>query len=417
MNLLFVKVLAMKTKFTLVILTLFLFIFASYAQKVDPNRGNPKDSTIHVKDSLYIRDSTRVEKDSMEYRPKLRILPMDTLVSIGSAIDYKLQMLNDSSEWIDLDAKWSLKGSSIGSIDENGHLDVTASGIAYVVVFAEEGRIVARVVSREAVTVADSTGLNTISISRVFPDGKVLPPQVIKEGDSYKIGGLPAPLNLLNGAQIYFPVGSLHENIAIQIKLPEFVKVDRQKNVNFGGKILNAVSFDVYVNDVHIEPYNFDIPLNVILPFKRGVIRKMGLDISRLSLFYAKDSTELDSMGISNVMLDTITNQIYSQVAHFSSLALTEVSQYTSTKKIAELNQMIVYPNPANANLNIDFNGVKTESATIVITNILGQTVLTAKTTSNTVQLNTSGLSTGLYHLQVLDEQNKLIFVSKIMKK
>jgi len=407
----------MKKKFTLVILGMILFLNTSWAQRNDHFMGNHKDSTMNSRDSLKMGDSIHVDKDSIEFRPKLRIQPMDTLVSIGSTIDYRLQMLNDSSEWIDINGEWSMKGSAIGSINKNGHLEVTASGIAYVVVHAADCRTVARVVSREAVSVADSSDLNTISISRVFPDGRVLPPQIIKEGDSYKIGGLPAPLNLLNGAQIYFPVGSLHEDIAIQIKLPKFVKVDRQKNVNFGGKILNAISFDVYVNDVHIEPYNFDIPLNVILPFKHGIIRKMGLDISRLSLFYAKDSTELDSKGISNVMLDTTNNQIYSQVAHFSSLALTDVSLLTSTKSLSELNQLTVYPNPVNDILNIDFNGVKTDGATIVITNIIGEAVLTVKTTSNRFQLNTSVLNTGFYQIQVLDDQNKLIYVNKIMKR
>lgn len=393
----------MKKTCTLFILSMFLFLSTTYAQKSD---------------STYVEnDSTHVDTDSTAFRPKLRIQPMDTLVSIGSTIDYKLQMLNDSSEWVDIDAVWSLKGSAIGTISQVGHLEVTASGIAYVIAQTAEGRIIARVVSREAVVVADSSDLNTISISRVFPDGKVLPAQIVKEGGSYTMGGLPAPLNLLNGAQIYFPVGSLHENIAIQIKLPAFVKVDRQKNVNFGGKILNAISFDVYVNNVHIEPYYFDIPLNVILPYKHGLVRKMGLDISKLSLFYAKDSTELDSKGISNVMLDTTTNQIYSQVAHFSCLALSEGAQFTSTGKNADLEQINFYPNPVDHNLYINLNGVQADGAAIVITNMLGQKVVTMKTSSNMLQLNTSGWSAGLYQLQVLDKQNNLIYVSKIVKK
>jgi len=371
---------------------------------------------IIIRDTVAIKDDRERDddKDSISVS-KLRILPNDTIVAIGSIVNYKAQILNDSNVWVDINAKWALMGKRIGSITSNGQVNITGHGVGYVVAITDSGRVVTRLMSQE--TVADTLDLNKITISRVLSDGKVISEKTVLEGGKYKIGGLPAPYNLLNGAQIYFPVGCLHEDIALHIKLPTFAKVDSAKSVSFGKNVLNAVSFEVYVNDIHISPYYFDTPLNITIPFKRGLMKNMGMNITKLSLFYADDSLDLTPNGISNLMIDSMSNVISSNVEHFSTLAIAEENQVLTVKNASTLSLIDFYPNPIEDILNINLNEIKTEGISIIITNIFGQTVLSTNSVSSEMQLDISKLGSGIYNLQILDNQHKLLASKKLIKR
>ena len=377
---------------------------------------------INVRDSVTFKDDDDHDaerdddndKDSISVS-KLRILPNDTIVAIGSIVNYKAQILNDSNVWVDINAKWALMGKRIGSITSNGQVEITGHGVGYIVAITDSGRFVTRLMSQE--TVADTLDLNKITISRVLSDGKVISEKTVLEGGKYKIGGLPAPYNLLNGAQIYFPVGCLHEDIALHIKLPTFAKVDSAKSISFGKKVLNAVSFEVYVNDVHISPYYFDTPLNITIPFKRGLMKNMGMNVTKLSLFYADDSLDLTPKGISNLMIDSMSNVISSNVEHFSTLAIAEENQVLTVKNASTLSLIDFYPNPIEDILNINLNEIETEGISIIITNIFGQTVLSRNSVSSEMQLDISKLGSGIYNLQILDNQHKLLASKKLIKR
>lgn len=270
--------------------------------------------------------------------------------------------------------------------------------------------------------VADTTGINNIYISRVLPSGKILPAQLIKEGQTYVIGGLPSPMNILNGGEIYFPVGSLNEDIKIHIELPKYAKIvkadsDKSDSVSFRNKkVLNSVAFHVFVNDSLISPYYFQLPLEVKIPFKRGLIRKLGLDASKLSLFYASDSLELDQDGISEVVIDSAENVIKSKVAHFSNLVVAEGNGIT---KLADMSMPLVtmYPNPVGDFLNIKFSEELKGNKTVRVYNMMGQPFVKSVNNTSQMQLNMSSLPAGVYFIKVTNDLNEVISSKPVLKK
>jgi len=270
--------------------------------------------------------------------------------------------------------------------------------------------------------VSDTTGINKIYISRVLPSGKILPAQLVKEGQTYVIGGLPSPMNILNGGEIYFPVGSLNEDIKIHIELPKYAKIvktesDKSDSVSFRNtKVLNSVAFHVFVNDSLISPYYFEMPIEVKIPFKRGLIKKLGIDASRLSLFYASDSLELDQDGISDVIIDSAENVIKSKVAHFSNLAVAEGNGMT---KLANLStsQVTMYPNPVGDFLNLKFSEELKGNKTVRVYNVMGRPFFKEVNNSSQMQINMSLLPIGVYIIKISNEKNEVISSRPVLKK
>lgn len=68
-------------------------------------------------------------------------------------------------------------------------------------------------------------------------------------------------------------------------------------------------------------------------------------------------------------------------------------------------NEIVIYPNPAKEILNIQFNNKSNNTIKIMITNLLGETVLTETTISNTISINTSQLNSGVYFVTIFDSE------------
>ncbi len=284
------------------------------------------------------------------------LLPRDTIIAIGDQVQYTVyeKTLSDSmGPELDTNFTWSLDGMPIGSIDQNGLLDVSATG--YAIVKVELGDMSASALVIVQDSTADTT-INNITITRDSPNllgYSVM--QELTEGEIWTLGGLPHPMNVLNGGQIYFPIGSLTEDIRIHISLPQFAEI-RGDSVGWGHEgVLGGVEFNVMVNDTIQEPYYFETPLIVGLVFKRGLLDKMGIDPYTLSMYFAMvedDSLMFDSTGISATTVDLNFNRIFSGVAHFSSLAIlgetvtTQIDNNTSIPAGFVLEQN--YPNPFN---------------------------------------------------------------------
>ncbi len=134
---------------------------------------------------------------------------------------------------------------------------------------------------------AEGSGF-TVAFSRVKSDGKITKfGKTVQEGETKTLGGIPHPLNFLNGGKLFFPENSLSEDITISIKLPEFAKDKGDKeDVDFGDSIAVAVTFEVSVNDSVISPYAFGVPLELNLPYKKGLLDKLGIDPLDLGMFF-----------------------------------------------------------------------------------------------------------------------------------
>jgi len=182
------------------------------------------------------------------------------------------------------------------------------------------------------ITVSESTpsDVSLINFRRLKVDGSEVSggrPK-IDEGKTYTLAGLKKPLNILNGAKLEFPEGSVPDDtITITIKLPEFIKVENDTVAGFRDSMISSIEFIVTVDDDTISPYNFSKPINVTIPYKRGLMEKYGFSAEDLGLFFF-DTTGtglgvFDTTGISNSTVSAANNRISGQVSHFSNLAVT----------------------------------------------------------------------------------------------
>jgi len=358
---------------------------------------------------------------------RIVIWPADTTIIVGDTLQYKAMFVDTNGIATDTTVHWEINGKSVGPFFGDGTLLALLPGKSVI-----KGRLwdltgTAKITVID--TSADTTGINTISIARVKPDGKVLPAKDIHEGDVFVLGGIPAPFNILNGGYLYFPVGSLKEDITLHIKLPSFTKV-KDDSVHFPKEIVNGIQFDVLVNDTLVEPYYFERPLSVALPFKRGHLKRYGITAEQLSMFFAMDSVTFDTIGIENVVVDTSANRIFGQVAHFSTLVLKkDPSLPTSQEKYEDPanypNGFALYqnyPNPFNPSTTIAFNLPVASQTRLTIYNILGEQVAELvngfqKAGAYTVNFDAANfrMSTGVYFYRLeagsFVESRKMILI------
>jgi hypothetical protein len=100
-----------------------------------------------------------------------------------------------------------------------------------------------------------------------------------------------------------------------------------------------------------------------------------------------------------------------------------------STEKVVKINVVTgvvsaidkvvnVYPNPVVDNLTIDFGTMRMDAYSFRMNTILGKTVYSSPIQSSSIVLNMNTFAkTGLYFLQIIDDQNNIVMTKKILKK
>jgi hypothetical protein len=348
-------------------------------------------------------------EDNEDYNG-LVMLSRDTIVTLGEEVQFAVYYRAENGEpskLADSSFTWSLDGMSVGTISQDGLLNTTAFG--YAIVKAEIGDVGASALVIVQDSIADSTSINAITITRDSPNPQgysVM--RELTEGEIWTIGGLPHPMNVLNGGQIYFPLGCLTEDIRIHISLPKFAEV-RGDSVGWGHEgVLAGVEFNVMVNDTIQEPYYFETPLIVGLVYKRGLLDKLGLDPASLSMFFATmdgDSVMFDTTGITGTTLDLVFNRIFSGVIHFSSLAIVGETSVTAIDDLViPSNYMLEqnYPNPFNPVTTFRYTLPEAQNVSIAIYDITGRQVETLlngyqQAGNYMLRWNASHYSSGVY--------------------
>jgi len=336
----------------------------------------------------------------------LAIVPADTILQVHNYLQFDAQIVDTHGVAHPTEADWYVKRHRVGPITNDGLLFSYFPG--YSKIMAKRDSMVAKARLTVVDTTADSSGVNKIKMVAKFPWGGHSHYKILKEGEMYLLGGLPFPFNIIFGSKLYFPNGSLHEDITIEVELPQFCKI-RGDSIDFVDRIVNGIKFNVFAGDSLVEPYYFDKSVSISIPYNRGILRRHKIDPERLSLFYAIDSTTFDSLGISHVMVDTANTRIYALVEHFSSLVVREKVTVTSIKNDHGLNVVPGdfelkqnYPNPFNPKTTINYQLPVSSDVDLSIYNILGQKVATLVSKEQTagsynIEWDATGFASGVY--------------------
>ena len=361
---------------------------------------------------------------------ELVILPEDTVLHVGDSLRFVAKLLDPNGTPIDTVLHWKLKGDDIGIIDSTGYFVATQPGFA--LVKARAGHENADASIQVISSVADTSNAKSILVKTCLPNGFELPDSmVIREGNMIKFRGFPFPFNLLNGGLLTIPSGALHENITLTIYLPEFADFD-SSHVNFKNKILNAVEFEVSVNNQAIHPYYFDKPLKLSLPYRPQLLDSLGLTVNDLGIFFYSGAN-YDSTGIKNMVIDSTNNRIFADVYHFSTLVLSGKNVATSLnseKNLASLPTQLTlyqnYPNPFNPETRISYVLPTEHQVTVRIFNMLGQEIKTLINQKQTAGIHTvrwngtdqfgQKVGSGIYFYQVKSGNISIVKKMILMK-
>jgi hypothetical protein len=134
---------------------------------------------------------------------------------------------------------------------------------------------------------------------------------------------------------------------------------------------------------------------------------------------------QLDDIGMWNRALSQQEIiQLFNQNLCVNNITVTDtliinVGQLSYTNPVTYANNITIFPNPANTQVNISFNNITDlTGGNINIINSLGQQVattpITLSGTNTTMPLNTWG-GTGLYFVQILNAQGQIVDIKKII--
>ncbi len=335
---------------------------------------------ITVYESKSKKEQKEKEKNIENNKGKqLTIYPGDTVVYVDAEpIFYTAEYKTNGNKHQNADFIWSTSDTSVAVVDELGMVTLTGE-TGMTLVNAEYSNFKASV----ELLVVDSTvdmNVNTISIRRVLPDGHELKAKTFKEGESYKITGLPYPLSILNAGQLHFPFGCIDEDVEIYMFIPEEYAhtCDTCEEVSFTDDIITGVKFSVKPigSDTIVEPYFFNenVPVNLSMVFKHELLDSLGVTPEELNVFFA-ENTGFEEVG-GHVAVDTVKNKIYANIIHFSTIVVKENDDATSVKGIVPVeNNLDIYPNPFSSSATIQFSMESAGKVNIEIFNLFGQKV------------------------------------------
>jgi len=198
---------------------------------------------------------------------------------------------------------------------------------------------------------------------------------------------MPFPLNFLNGMKLTFPEGSLTETISIEFSVPKCAKVEKGE-VIFPEELVTGVTFRVKVGGELVEgsyyfgktdDYPDGVPIQVTLPYKSGLLTRLGLEPDDLGMFFLADDGEGTLVPVgSGFVLDEENNLITGEIPHFSTIVVAPKAAAPSSVNeqapaLFELSQNM--PNPFNPTTTISFTIPASGMVKLAVYNALGQEV------------------------------------------
>lgn len=346
---------------------------------------------------------------SAQEADSLAVSPADTTLTVGEEARFTATVLDSSGAEMDTTVSWSVGGEPIGTVDSTGLFSAETTGTGFVRASVGELTGQSAVVVQD--TTADTTGTQRVRIIRPKPSPQAPPDTiVVDEGGSYTLGGFPHPLQLLNGGVLTFPNGSLTEDVELLIEIEGFAEV-RGNDVDFPRGVVTGAEFTVQIDGESVEDsYTFAEPITLALPFKRGVLKNMGLSPQDLGMFfYDADTDSFEDEGITDVVVDSTQNRIFANVHHFSPVVLASETEATAIDEedgARELPDGFAlhsnYPNPFNPVTTIRYELPRSAEVVLRVFDPLGREVArlvegARSAGQHEVQFDARDLPSGLY--------------------
>lgn len=333
-----------------------------------------------------LADTAQIDSigDRERWRNRLRLViePRDTLLLAGQTAQYRAFYVDTTGQKTGTEVRWRLLGTRVGTLDETGLFTARHRGVAIVKATKERYAASARVMV--AAAAQDTTGEDSIRVRFKDRDGRDMgETHRLGEKDVLKISGLPFPLNVLNGGEIAFPPGCLSGDIAIDIGLPEGTDTESD-SVIFPQGILAGASFTVLVNGQPVDTFPFEEPVQVSFPLKNGLLRNLGLLPEDLGAFFLTEDGDLDTTGLSDVVVDTSGQTVYASAGHFSTVVFAKKPSSPSAVDVRAIGPAVhrlqpAYPNPFNPETTIRFDvaGSGSIRTRVSVFDVLGRRVKT----------------------------------------
>lgn len=354
----------------------------------------------------------------------LTLSPEIVVVFLGDTVQFAAEVMDSSGNLIDTTLSWEFTTNQVGSIDSNGVFFAEVEGLGFLRVYFGDVSDVATVIVQDST--ADSTGIQTVKIIRAKKNPNApADTLLVQEGSYYKLSSFQFPLNVVNGGIMHFQIGSLNEDIRLEIELGSVV-VQNGDSLIYPDSIINAINFKVFIDDSLETPYFFQKPVKLAIPFKRGLLKKIGISPFEIGMFFFNDSSGLDSVGVTNIAVDTVANRIFADLNRFENIVLARMSAVVSDiyeeAPVYPKQPLLIqnYPNPFNPVTTLNYALPTSRVVLLTIHNLLGREV--ARLVDNRqdagnyqITWNASSLASGIYfyRLQADDfvQTRKMVFL------
>jgi Secretion system C-terminal sorting domain/Concanavalin A-like lectin/glucanases superfamily len=266
-----------------------------------------------------------------------------------------------------------------------------------------------------------ATAVNYLSVGYNLNDYVVIPPSTINNLQSFTVS-FKIKFNSLN------ITGASATNHIISGDIPGYEEnfgLAYQKSVNMWRLAFNGFLYDFA--DANVLTNNW-----YCIVLKRTISGEISLfrDNVQVSSTYNNSQItnvtslllgqETDCFGGCFTLNQSTNAQIDNLSIHNRNLTIAEIQDLCSAstaelKNPNELKSLTLYPNPATSIITIGYDLLTLKDHSLTVLNLIGQTVFSSSTIEQSISVDVSTWSKGVYFIQLMDPSNNVIENQKIV--